>query len=179
MTCPTCGRVFKSFTGMRIHQTRTPACFDPEGVRRSQRERDRRRAKRPSRRMPAGYWSRYRREHPDYWARERARLAALGSIGNIAAQAARRAIRRAAEREAARIPPLHTGHVLFDAAVAVVSRLMGRGSLVTLYDPTFDDAVAEAVVAMVAGEDPEARARAFIRSERQWSYVTAPLIDPK
>lgn len=72
------------------------------------------------------------------------------------------------------MPELHTGHQLFELARAVVG--LRKGSMHTLYDPLHEDLLSEAVVALVAGEDPAAAVRAYRRREQAWGRVTAPLL---
>ena len=46
-----------------------------------------------------------------------------------------------------------------------------------LHRPTFEDAVSEAVLALVAGEDPHEAVRRFVRYDRDWLMHTAPLLE--
>ena len=46
-----------------------------------------------------------------------------------------------------------------------------------LFRPTFEDAVSEALVAIVAGEDPVPAVRRYLAAERAWLIRTAPLLD--
>lgn len=45
------------------------------------------------------------------------------------------------------------------------------------FRPTFEDAVSEALVAIVAGEDPVPAVRRYLTAERKWLMGTAPLLD--
>jgi hypothetical protein len=72
------------------------------------------------------------------------------------------------------LPPLHVGHPLFDAARELVGER--RTSLTTLYDPLYDDLVAVATLALVAGEDARAAVRRYRSHELAWGRITAPIL---
>jgi len=43
--------------------------------------------------------------------------------------------------------------------------------------PTFEDAASEAVLALLVGDDPTDAVQRYLRSERDWQWRTAPLLD--
>ena len=56
--------------------------------------------------------------------------------------------------------------------VAMSSRTAGR----SIFDPLYEEVVSVAALAICAGEDPEQATLTFVRSERDWTCRTAPLI---
>lgn len=121
----------------------------------------------------AAYHRAWRAAHPDYRARqnqlrnERRRHAGRGD--RSAEYAARRS------RAIPPMPGLHIGHDLF----AVARRIVGprRTSLVTLYDPLYDDLVSEATLALIEGRDPEAAVRSYGSRERSLGRLTCQLFE--
>jgi len=73
------------------------------------------------------------------------------------------------------LPGLHRGHDLF----ALARRIVGPRptSLVTLYDPLYDDLLSEATLALVEGSDPRAAVRAYGARERGFGRLTCPLLE--
>jgi hypothetical protein len=71
------------------------------------------------------------------------------------------------------MPGLHVGHALFERARAIVGPR--RTSLITLYDPLYDDLVSVAVLALLEGKDAAAAVRRYGVAEHRWGRVTAPL----
>jgi len=43
--------------------------------------------------------------------------------------------------------------------------------------PTFEDAVSEVALALLVGDDPTEAVQRYLRSERDWQWRTAPLLD--
>ena len=43
--------------------------------------------------------------------------------------------------------------------------------------PTFEDAAAEAALALLTGDDPSDAVQRYLRSERAWQWWTAPLLE--
>jgi hypothetical protein len=66
-------------------------------------------------------------------------------------------------------------HPIMDEALAVARRHVkpDRGSII--FDPLYEEVVSVAALAICAGEDPERATLTFVRSEREWTYRTAPL----
>lgn len=128
--------------------------------------------------MPsAAYYRAWRLAHPEYRERqnelrnERRRRSGRGDRS--------REYARRKPRAAPPLPPLHTGHYLFDLARSIVGPRVS--TLTTLYDPTHEDLLSEAVLALLeASSAPEGiaaaakAARAFAQREYAWGRVTAP-----
>jgi hypothetical protein len=70
-----------------------------------------------------------------------------------------------------------TSHPLLEAARAVALGQVRPDRRSVLFRPTFEDAVSEALVAIVAGEDPVPAVRRYLSAERAWLMCTAPLLD--
>ena len=117
----------------------------------------------------AAYYRAWRAAHPDYRKRQNA----------MRAERRRRhgrehPVSTRPSRAVPGIPPLHTGHPLFERARAIVGPR--QTSLVELQDPLYDDLVSVAVVALLERKDPVVAVRRFGSLERMWGRVTAPLI---
>jgi hypothetical protein len=130
----------------------------------------------------AAYFRAWRKANPEYRAREaersrRRRLA--GGRGDRTAEFARQRVRRAEQRRhrAGDNGWTEQAHPILDAAhtVALVHVRPDRRSLLTR--PTYEDAVSEAAVALVAGTDPDEAVRGYLRADRSWLMHTAPLLD--
>ena len=124
--------------------------------------------------MPdASYYRAWRAAHPDYRARqnrlrnERRRLRGRGD--RTAEYAARRS------RAIPPVPALHAGHDFFEEARRIVGPR--RTSLVSLYDPLYDDLLSEATLALVEGRDPHDAVRRYASRERSFGRLTRPLLD--
>jgi hypothetical protein len=67
-------------------------------------------------------------------------------------------------------------HPIMDEALVVARRHVkpDRGSVI--FDPLYEEVVSVAALAICAGEDPEQATLTFVRSERDWTCRTAPLI---
>jgi hypothetical protein len=124
--------------------------------------------------MPdAAYYRAWRRAHPEYRARQ-------NRLRNERRKHKGRADRSAeyAGRPSRSIPPIggmHIGHKIFEQARRIVGPR--RTSLVTLYDPLYDDLLSEAVLALLEGQDPEVAVRRYGARERAFGRVTSPLLD--
>ena len=70
-----------------------------------------------------------------------------------------------------------TSHPLLEAARTVALGQVRPDRRSVLFRPTFEDAVSEALVAIVAGEDPVPAVRRYLAAERAWLSRTAPLLD--
>jgi hypothetical protein len=70
-----------------------------------------------------------------------------------------------------------TNHPLLEAARTVALGQVRPDRRSVLFRPTFEDAVSEALVAIVAGEDPVPALRRYLTAERAWLMRTAPLLD--
>ena len=132
-----------------------------------------------SRARRAAYAKRWRELHPDYhpnWREEhKEHLAKLRRVwrrnhpGLVRAQRARE---RTPTRVVEELPSKFQGHPLFDAA----RELIGE-------QPYFDvglsweDQMAEAVLAMLEGRDPCRAARAARSAHINWWIMTAPMFD--
>ena len=73
------------------------------------------------------------------------------------------------------MPAMHLGHDLFEMARRIVGPR--RTSLVTLYDPLYDDLLSEATLALIEGRDPEDAVRRYGAAERTFGRVTCPIRD--
>ena len=136
--------------------------------------------------MDAAYFRSWRADHPEYRRREseRSRLRRLadarGHHGDdrtteYVRQRERRAEQRAIARGDNGWPD--SSHPILDAAREVASRFVRPDRRSTVYTTTYDDAVSEAVLALVAHADPQAAVKAFMQSENAWTWHTAPLFD--
>ena len=120
----------------------------------------------------AAYYREWRKNHPEYRAREGER------------RRARRARMTPEERRKDRgtrpsrlcgpvvsVPSLHQGHELFDRA-----REMARitNGFKYLTHPYYDDLISELVLGQLEG-DPEAAQKAFLSRERAWLHKTISL----
>jgi len=125
--------------------------------------------------LDPGYWRRYRATHPGYRERERIRSASrlVKSHGDRAAQYARRRLRLLRDRGDNGIT--EQGHPIMDQAMAVASRYVKRDQRTVLYDPTWEDAVMVAALAICRGEDPGHAVGDYVRVERSWMRRTAPM----
>lgn len=122
--------------------------------------------------MPGGkpkdpdYWKKWRAAHPAYRARERARKRAL--IKGMTLEERRRD--RGPERRVASppvvIPPLHTGHPLFDEAIRATRF---RPGFKYLTHPYYDDLVSAIVLGLLEGRSAEAVRHEFLSKEMAWA----------
>jgi hypothetical protein len=132
--------------------------------------------------MNAAYPRAWRAAHPEYRAREverSRRRRALHGRGDRSAEYARQRERRA---EARRLSSGENGtteetHPLLKAARSAALRQVRPDQRSVLFRPTFEVAVSEALVAIVAGEDPVPAIRRYLAAERAWLMRTAPLLD--
>lgn len=144
--------------------------------RRAERERARaRQAKAEATRDRAEYMRRYRAEHPEFRAEQsRKALARIDPEMNA---------RRAREHRArARVASLtYRAH-------AIARQFVKPDPGDVIFDPLYEDAVAEAVIALLRKQgggqtraDIERMAvehvKAFVSRERSWQRITAPLLD--
>ena len=72
---------------------------------------------------------------------------------------------------------VETSHPLLEVARTVALGQVRPDRRSVLFRPTFEDAVSEALVAIVAGEDPVPAVRRYLAAERAWLMRTAPLLD--
>lgn len=127
----------------------------------------------------AEYFRAWRAAHPDYRRREVARTARRRADGREDRTAEyrnasrKRTQARAEVQPLEEIPPLHVGHPIFEAARELVGPT--RSGLTVYLDPMHEDLLSEAVVALLAGEDPVAAVRRFRSGEHAWRRVTAPI----
>ena len=132
--------------------------------------------------MNADYFRTWRKANPEYRRREaersrRRRLA--GARGDRTAEYARQRERRAEQRQVCSAENGWTdqAHPILDTARAVALDHVRPDRRSLLTRPTYEDAVSEASVALVAGADPAEAVRAYLRTERDWVMHTAPLFD--
>jgi hypothetical protein len=121
----------------------------------------------------AAYYRAWRAAHPEYRARQnqlRTERRRVAGRRDRTAEYARRASRALPE-----VPGMHIGHDLFERARGIVGPR--RGTLVTLYDPLYDDLLSEATLAILEGADPEVAVRQYSARERAFGRVTCPLLD--
>ncbi len=126
--------------------------------------------------MPdAAYFRAWRAAHPEYRARQnRLRTERRKRYGreDRSSEVARR--RTTSAGSVPPVPPLHSGHQLFEHARQVVGPR--RSSLVMLHDPLYDDLLSEATLAIIEGRDPREAVRVYGARERSFGRVTCPLI---
>jgi hypothetical protein len=121
----------------------------------------------------AAYYRAWRAAHPEYRDRQN-RLRAQRRQRNGRGDRSR----EYAQRRSRALPPMpamHLGHDLFEKARHIVGPR--RTSLVTLYDPLYDDLLSEATLALIEGRDPEDAIRRYGATERSFGRVTCPLVD--
>lgn len=125
--------------------------------------------------MNAAYYRAWRAAHPDYRARQtelRRKRRAMHGRGDRSAEYAHRASR--ALSALAEMPPMHVGHPLFEEARAIVGPR--RTTLITVYDPLYDDLLSEATLALLEGRDAAVAVKTYRIQEHRWGRVTAPLL---
>ena len=132
--------------------------------------------------MNADYHRAWRAAHPEYRAREVERSRqrrALHGRGDRSAEYARQRERRAMAHRlrSGENGAVETSHPLLEAARTAALRHVRPDRRSVLFRPTFEDAVSEALVAIVAGEDPIPAVRRYLSAERAWLMSTAPLLD--
>jgi hypothetical protein len=132
--------------------------------------------------MNAAYHRAWRAAHPEYRAREVERSRqrrALHGRGDRSAEYARQRERRALTRRlnAGDNGVVEANHPLLEVARTVALGHVRPDRRSLLFRPTFEDAVSEALVAIVAGEDPVPAVRRYLSVERAWLSRTAPLLD--
>lgn len=123
--------------------------------------------------VDAAYHRAWRAAHPEYRARQ-------NQLRNERRRRTGRGDRSAefAKRRSRAIPPvpaLHVGHDLFELARRIVGPR--PSTLVSLYDPLYDDLVSEATLALIEGRDPVVAIRAYGARERAFGRVTCPLLE--
>lgn len=124
--------------------------------------------------MPdASYYRAWRAAHPEYRVRQnrlrQERRHRQGRDDRSAEYARRRS------RAIAPVPGLHCGHDLFEQARRIVGPR--RTTLVTLYDPLYDDLLSVATLALIEGRDAEEAVRRYGAQERSFGRVTCPLLE--
>jgi hypothetical protein len=124
--------------------------------------------------MPdAAYYRRWRAAHPEYRERQnrlQAERRRRNGRGDRSAEFARRR-----SRAIPPVPALHLGHDLFEKARRIVGPR--RTSLVTLYDPLYDDLLSVATLALIEGRDAQDAVRRYGAQERSFGRMTCPLLD--
>lgn len=129
--------------------------------------------------MDAADWREYRRRNADRlreYNRARRQQPKLRAQRH-AAENRRRVRRRGELLDVSPLPAAHTGHQLFDAARAAVGPLRSRGAQLAFPEELdWEDAVSEAVLALLEGGDPVAAATAYLRRERGIRRVCGPLL---
>ena len=124
--------------------------------------------------MPdAAYYRAWRAAHPEYRERQnrlRAERRRRKGRGDRSQEYARRR-----SRAFPPLPAMHLGHELFELARRIVGPR--RTSLVTLYDPLYDDLLSEATLALIEGRDPQDAIRRYGAAERTFGRVTCPIFD--
>ncbi|MFO7531824.1 MAG: hypothetical protein R6W93_05145 [Candidatus Limnocylindrales bacterium] len=132
--------------------------------------------------MNAAYHRAWRASHPEYRRREVERSRqrrALHGRGDRSAEYARQRERRALARrlQAGENGSTETTHALLEAAQSAALGHVRPDRRSAFFRPTYEDAVSEAIVAIVAGEDPVPAVRRYLSAERAWLSRTAPLLD--
>jgi hypothetical protein len=131
--------------------------------------------------MPdAAYYQAWRAAHPEYRAREAARSRQRERVrGDRSAEYARQRARRTEQRQVRSADNGWTeqAHPVLSEARDIASRQVRPDRRSVLMRPTFDDAVSEAALALLAGDDPTEAVQRYLRSERDWRWRTAPLLD--
>jgi hypothetical protein len=132
--------------------------------------------------MNAAYHRAWRAAHPEYRRREverSRRSRALHGRGDRSAEYARQRERRALARRltSGENGSIETTHPLLEAARTVALDHVRPDRRSVLFRPTYEDAVSEALLAIVAGEDPVPAVRRYLSAERAWLNRTAPLLD--
>ena len=121
----------------------------------------------------AAYHRAWRAAHPEYRKRQnqlRNQRRRLKGRGDRSAEYARRR-----SRAIPPVPGLHVGHDLFEQAREIVGPR--RTSLVSLYDPLYDDLLSEATLALLEGRDAQAAVRSYGARERTFGNVTCPILE--
>ncbi len=128
-----------------------------------------------------GYWRAWRAAHPEYRAREverrRQRRLIHGREDRTTELARLAATRPSRALVLAPMPDLHLGHSLLDEAIVIATRHIRPDRRAVLMDPLFDDVVGAVVVAILAGTDPDAAARAARLEEHRHRWHQVPLVE--
>jgi hypothetical protein len=132
--------------------------------------------------MNAAYHRAWRAAHPEYRRREverSRRRRTLHGRGDRSLEYARQRERRALARRlrSGENGTPETIHPLLEVAWGVALGQIRPDRRSVLFRPTFEDAIGEALVAIVAGEDPVPAVRRYLTAERAWLNRTAPLLD--
>jgi hypothetical protein len=131
--------------------------------------------------MPdAAYYRAWRAAHPEYRAREAARSRRRERVrGDRSAEYARQRERRAEQRRRRDGEDGWTEqlHPILDEARVIALHHVRPDRRSVLMRPTFDDAVSEAALALLVGDDPTDAVQRYLRSERDWQWRTAPLLE--
>jgi hypothetical protein len=132
--------------------------------------------------MNAAYHRAWRAAHPEYRRREverSRRRRTLHGRGDRSAEYARQRERRALAHQlsSGENGSTQTSHPLLELARTVASGHVRPDRRSAYFRPTYEDAVSEALVAIVAGEDPVPAVRRYLADERAWLSRTAPLLD--
>ena len=132
--------------------------------------------------MNAAYHRTWRAAHPEYRRREverSRRRRALHGRGDRSLEYARQRERRAVARRlrTGENGTVETSHPLLKVAGTVALSQVRPDRRSILFRPTVEDAVSEALLAIMAGEDPVPAVRRYLSAERAWLSCTAPLFD--
>ncbi len=131
----------------------------------------------------AAYFRNWRKANPEYRRREaersrRRRLA--GARGDRSNEYVRQRERRAEQRTVRNADngSTLTSHPILEAARSLAAKRVKPDCRSSTYRPTYEDAVGEAALAIVAGADPSEAVDGYLSDEQQWAHHTAPLLVP-
>ena len=124
------------------------------------------------------YWRKWRAAHPGYRERERERLSTRRQRGDRTEERARARAREADLRKIALVAEEMSALVwldpLLEQARAAALMIVRPDRGIVQYVPLYEDAVGEAALAIVAGDDPVEAARTYVKNERARGYIEIP-----
>jgi hypothetical protein len=124
--------------------------------------------------VSAAYYREWRKNHPEYRARERERRRQRRARMTPEERRKHRGVHRSTPRQSGSVvvPPLHQGHELFDQARQMAALTNG---FKYYKHPFYDDLISEIVLALIEHRDPQEARRRFLRTERTWGFRCLPL----
>lgn len=186
--CPICKSKFVGLRSLGVHRSakrRDNPCLDSRTVdekhldnkrryrRRQRRLEYRRRHSREWRIANPTYYAQWRRDHTSA-ENERKRRWRETTRGRESRR--REGMRRRRSMPDVQLPGLFVGHPVLEQAVALTGRAWYGADL---YDPTREDAAAEAVLAILEGRDPKEAIHDFRKKEWEWRYFNKEMPDER
>ena len=115
------------------------------------------------------YWRQWRAAHPTYQERKRERGRSRRRAGYCSPKTRRPRV--VVE------PIVLAPHPLLAWAQELATNIVREDRRARLSDELYPDVVSEILLAKLERQDPDARATAWLRSERSWRHHLAPLLE--